>query len=224
MVIDEGQLRVLLGVSRGALFSWRRKGMKQITAGAPGRAPSYDLLDVRAFLRLTGYGMRGKSGKMARFEALEAEIHRRDPRLDFGEPQTGGKSQPDLGAPKPAPKDDPHGYLESRSKREHYLAKQAELEYLKDIGELVSAREVREVAFRRYRTLRDKLLNIPERVASVIAAERDPARCHKILTDEIKRVLNELAAAVRTEADGGIVKSAENCAENIAEENGHANC
>ena len=94
-------------------------------------------------------------------------------------------------------------YLAARAKREGFQAKTAELEYLQAIAELVPAGEAREVAFRRYRTLRDKMLNIPERVASVIAAERDPARVHKLLTDEIKRVLNELSENARAEVAGG---------------------
>lgn len=111
---------------------------------------------------------------------------------------------PAPGTEPPAPTStDQADYLASRAKRENFQAKTAELEYLQAIGELVPAGEAREVAFRRYRTLRDKMLNIPERVASVIAAERDPARVHKLLTDEIKRVLNELSENARSEITGG---------------------
>lgn len=107
-------------------------------------------------------------------------------------------------APSPAAANaDQADYLAARAKREGFQAKTAELEYLKAIGELVPAGEAREVAFRRYRTLRDKMLNIPERVASVIAAERDPARVHKVLTDEIKRVLHELSETADAEITGG---------------------
>lgn len=106
----------------------------------------------------------------------------------------------------PAGNQDQQEYLRARAQREGFQAKQAELDYLRAIGLLVPADEAREAAFRRYRTLRDKLLNIPERVAPVVAAERDPARVHKVLTDEIKRVLNELSAVARSEATGGIAE------------------
>jgi len=106
----------------------------------------------------------------------------------------------------PAANTDQAEYLAARAKREGFQAKQAELEYLRAIGDLVPANEAREVAFRRYRTLRDKMLNIPERVASVIAAERDPARVHKLLTDEIKRVLHELSDVARAEVAGGVAE------------------
>jgi hypothetical protein len=41
--------------------------------------------------------------------------------------------------------------------------------------------------------MRDKLLNIPDRVATLVAAERDPARVHQVMTAELKRVLHELS-------------------------------
>lgn len=100
-------------------------------------------------------------------------------------------------------KEDPHGYLEHRARTEEYRSKQAELEYLKDLGLLVPAANAREANFRRYRMLRDKLLNIPDRVATIVAAERDPGRVHQQLTDEIKRVLSELSNDATAEAAGG---------------------
>ncbi len=39
------------------------------------------------------------------------------------------------------------------------------------------------------------MLNIPDRVAAVLAAESDPARVHEILTDEIRKALTEFADA-----------------------------
>jgi hypothetical protein len=100
-------------------------------------------------------------------------------------------------------KEDPHGYLEHRARTEQYRSKQAELEYLKDLGLLVPAVDAREANFRRYRMLRDKLLNIPDRVATILAAERDPARVHQQLTVEIKRVLSELSNDATADAAGG---------------------
>lgn len=94
-------------------------------------------------------------------------------------------------------------YLDARAQRETYEAETAKLDYLKAVGSVVSASEVRDAQFRRYRTLRDKLLNIPDRVATILAAERDPVIVHKLLSDELKRVLNELSDGARSEAAGG---------------------
>lgn len=101
---------------------------------------------------------------------------------------------------------DQFGYLAARAKREQFQAKQAELEYLKAIGLLVSADELQRINARRYKMLRDKFLNIGDRIATVVAAERDPVRVHTAITAEIKRVLNELSDDAATETAGGIAE------------------
>ncbi len=124
---------------------------------------------------------------------------------------------PDLGKPAiPAGDDlfdrsdksgkDDHGYLEHRARTEEFRSKAAELEYLKDLGLLISATEAREANFLRYRTLRDKLLNVPDRVATILAAERDAGRVHQQLTAEIKRVLSELSIDATATAAAGVAE------------------
>jgi hypothetical protein len=95
------------------------------------------------------------------------------------------------------------GYLEARAKREGFQAKQAELDYLQAIGELVPTAELRSTASRRYRSIRDKLLGIADRQCALLAAEKDPARVHAALTKEIKQVLHELSDDARAEAARG---------------------
>lgn len=102
------------------------------------------------------------------------------------------------------PKD--HGYYEARATREKYQAKQAELDYLQAIGKLVPADELREASTRRYRAMRDKLLSIPDRVAAILAAEKDPARVHAALQAEIKAVLHELSDDARAEIARGVAE------------------
>jgi len=106
-------------------------------------------------------------------------------------------------------KKDPHGYLEHRAKTEEFRAKQAELEYLRDLGLVESVEEAREADFRLFRTLRDKLINIPDRVATILAAEREPTRVHQQLTEEIKRVLSELSNFAGAEAADGVAQRME---------------
>jgi len=109
--------------------------------------------------------------------------------------------------PAPAiPDKDPHGYYEARARREQFQSKQAELDYLQALGELVSSAEMRRISARRYRAIRDKLLNISDRLAAVLAAERDPAQVHAILTADIKRVLNELSDDASAELAGGVAE------------------
>jgi hypothetical protein len=98
------------------------------------------------------------------------------------------------------------GYLEHRAKREEYQAKQAELDYLEAIGELVPTSELRAAAASRYRAIRDKLLNIPDRLSAILAAEKDPAIVHAALAKEIKQVLHELSDDARAEAARGVAE------------------
>ena len=95
-------------------------------------------------------------------------------------------------------------YLASRARRQEIEAKTAELEYAKALGQLVSSEELKRVNGRRYRALRDMLLNIPDRISTVVAAERDPARVHAAMTVELKRVLNELSDDAAAEVAGGV--------------------
>ena len=50
-------------------------------------------------------------------------------------------------------------------------------------------------AFNKFRQFRDHMLNIPDRVAAMVAAETEASKCHQILTTEIRRALNEFADA-----------------------------
>ena len=92
---------------------------------------------------------------------------------------------------------DPEGYYKARAQRERFAALEAERVYLKAIGDLVSRGDLERVNAQRYRAVRDKLLNIADRVAAALAAEKDPARVHAELTKEIKRVLQDLSDKAR---------------------------
>lgn len=105
----------------------------------------------------------------------------------------------------PGAADGDHGYLEHRARTEEFKSKQAELDYLEKLGTLVHAGAMTEASFQRTRTLRDQLLNIPDRISTIAAAERDPVRVHQIITDEIKRVLSEQSVDA-TQAAGGVAE------------------
>ena len=98
---------------------------------------------------------------------------------------------------------DPHGYQAARAERERIDVQQRNLELAKALRLVISVDEQRQVSTRRYRAIRDQLLNIPDRICAALAAERDPAQVHAVLTNEIKRVLHELADDARTETTAG---------------------
>jgi len=79
--------------------------------------------------------------------------------------------------------------LKTRIKSEVEKAKLLEIKARVEAGKYVDADEVKVAAFR------DALMNIPERLAAVLAAETDAARVHAMLTSEIRAALEDLAGA-----------------------------
>jgi len=77
--------------------------------------------------------------------------------------------------------------------REHYQARLSKLEYEEKVGSLISKDEVRIAAFNHFRQYRDGMLNIPDRVAAMLAAESESAKCYEILATEIRKALNEFS-------------------------------
>jgi hypothetical protein len=86
-------------------------------------------------------------------------------------------------------------YARARAVRENYLARLAKIEFEERSGRLISRDEVQVAAFNRFRTFRDGMLNIPDRVAAVLAAETDAAKVHGLLITEIRKALHEFADA-----------------------------
>lgn len=84
-------------------------------------------------------------------------------------------------------------YARARAVRESYLARLAKIDFEERSGKLVSRDEVQVAAFNRFRTFRDGMLNIPDRVSAMLAAESDPAKVHAVLTTEIRKALLEFA-------------------------------
>jgi hypothetical protein len=88
----------------------------------------------------------------------------------------------------------------ARTLREKYAALNERAKYLETVGLLVSVGEVAKVATRRYRGLREGLLNLADRLSPILAAEHDPVKIHLVMTREIKQSLEELANQAQAEA------------------------
>jgi phage terminase Nu1 subunit (DNA packaging protein) len=91
--------------------------------------------------------------------------------------------------------------LKSRIKTEVERGKLAELDRKQREGELVERGEVEQAAFSNARRVRDALMNIPARVASLYAAETDPQKIHQNLEDEIRNVLIDLIGETETSSN-----------------------
>jgi len=86
-------------------------------------------------------------------------------------------------------------YSKARAVRESYLARLEKIDFEERTEKLVSRDEMQVAAFNRYRTFRDGMLNIPDRLAAVLAAESDPSRVHELLSTEIRKALTEFSDA-----------------------------
>jgi len=77
--------------------------------------------------------------------------------------------------------------------REHYQARLAKIDYEERIAKLVSGEEVQVAAFNKFRQFRDAMINLPDRLAAMLAAETVEAAVHALLTNEIRKALNDFA-------------------------------
>jgi hypothetical protein len=84
-------------------------------------------------------------------------------------------------------------YAQSRAIREAYQARLSKLEFEEKSGRLVEIEKVKAEAFKVARMVRDGLLNLPDRISHELAHETDPARAHKLLSDEIRMILTGLS-------------------------------
>jgi hypothetical protein len=74
---------------------------------------------------------------------------------------------------------------------EHYRARLAKLEYEERVGKLVPKDEVVAATFTSFRQMRDALLNLPDRLAATIAAEKDVESIRTLLVNEILAAMGE---------------------------------
>ncbi|MCX8017776.1 MAG: hypothetical protein N2690_07775 [Rhodocyclaceae bacterium] len=86
-------------------------------------------------------------------------------------------------------------YAKSRAIREAYAARLAKLEYDEKSGRLVSADEVRIEQFRLARALRDRLMQLPAKLApeivALVAADPDATAVETMLETELRELLDE---------------------------------
>jgi hypothetical protein len=83
--------------------------------------------------------------------------------------------------------------LQTRIKNEIERGKILEARAKAETGELVNAEDVKKAAFTKARVIRDGLLNIPDRMASVMASTNDEQKVHELLSQEIRMVLEDLS-------------------------------
>jgi len=86
-------------------------------------------------------------------------------------------------------------FRKARSAREVFNAKMAELKFKKESGALVPIEDVKILFFNTGRDIQTNLLNIPARLAPILAAEMNEKKCFDLIKDEIVNVLEILSNA-----------------------------
>lgn len=86
-------------------------------------------------------------------------------------------------------------YMQAKTAREVYEAKNSQLEYEERTSKLIRVDAVKTELSIAMATAREALLQIPSRLAPLLAAETDPAAVQTALHGEIHRALAQLAGA-----------------------------
>lgn len=87
-------------------------------------------------------------------------------------------------------------FAQSRAIKEAYNARLAKLSYEEKSGALVRTDTVKVAWFNALRVLRDRALNLPDRLAPLLAAETDPKIVRDLLEEELRTVLADAADAI----------------------------
>jgi len=91
-------------------------------------------------------------------------------------------------------------YMQAKTAREVYEAKNAQLEYEERTGKLVKVDAVKRTWTDMVSSMRDSLLQIPSRIGPVVAAQTDPALVIATLEAEVRQVL-EIISSTRNDKE-----------------------
>ena len=85
-------------------------------------------------------------------------------------------------------------YGESKEKREYFLAELAKLDVEQKKEQVIDVEIITKSAFAKARAIRASLENIADRLSHQLAGEDNPSVIHKILTEEHREALENLAS------------------------------
>lgn len=122
---------------------------------------------------------------------LLREAMRHADRVQFTTPIFVDPSAVQDGAEHDVPKDPILAEIQRR--KEHFRAELARLDFEERIKQLVDRTLVEAEAFRIGRLVRDAVLNVPSRLAGILAAENDQRKVHDLLEKELRQCLESLA-------------------------------
>lgn len=133
---------------------------------------------------------------MAEVNAAQRRRHGKPEPMDIDRANPIGDS---CAEPRPPETSSNATYHQAKAACELYRAKLSQLEYEQRIGKMVRTDDVRMALASRITQVRDSILQVPARLAPVIAAEPSPARVRDLMEDELRRTLDQLAAPLSFE-------------------------
>ena len=83
--------------------------------------------------------------------------------------------------------------LQTKLENEIERGKILKLERQEKEQSLIPPDNMKETLFRKGRVIRDAMLNLPDRVSSLVATMQDAGEIHMLLTNEIRSILEELS-------------------------------
>jgi hypothetical protein len=168
----------LLGVSRQAVADLIKRQIIPIDSAG--------LIDVDLARHAITNRVRpsGKAATAAAGGQVEAPHAAATPPLDQAREQANNSATSDATT----------SYHVAKTLREVAEARIAQLKLAEMRGDLIRADEVRSTQARLVSGLREALLQIPARLAPVVAAESDQAACHDLLQKELHLVMAQLVA------------------------------
>lgn len=174
-VMTQAEFATMRGVSAPMVSKWKAQGRLVLTADGKRVCVAASI----ARLEATRDPARGgdRTGKAA--TAVQ-----------------GGASQPAGGQVIPAavPPNPVLVYTDEAAREKRARAQLAEMELAERAGELVLAAKVDALMFGLARAGREAVLALPDRLATVLAAESDPAAVHAKLLAECRKVCAAMAA------------------------------
>jgi len=84
-------------------------------------------------------------------------------------------------------------YADARTRNEQIDILINTVKLQKEQGKLIDVEQVKKDAFEIGKKVREGMLNIPDRICDLLASENEPIKIHKILTEEIKEVLEAMS-------------------------------
>lgn len=168
-----------------------------------------ELVSQRAFAKLMGVSQPAvnKAIKSGRIKLINGKIDpdqaaraweaNTDKAQQRGHGKAGAPAEPEGRQPGTDDGATVPEYSRSRQIIAAFEARIAQIDYQEKVGKLVSADEVRLKAFNGARRARDLLMAIADRISPILAATEDQFEVHRLLSDEIRLVCEEISRGNR---------------------------